>query len=194
MEKKNITTIFWATLGTLATGVIIAYFSHVMEYSWFVSNEPQSSALIETSINQSTKDKPLAIFCRMDKGDKNLIYRAGEIMRLYINANQSCQLRIIYKLADGRLVLFEDNLQVKESDTGRFVEIGNGYEVSPPFGKEAIYIFAQKDAFQELATHQDTDGYLFITEGLPETLERTRGFKKIGVFEEAFLNITTSAN
>ncbi len=135
-------------------------------------------------------DTALAVFCRTDKGRDGLQYKAGETMRLYFRATQPCYLRIIYRLADGSLVLFDDDRRLSAAEAGSEIEIGDGYEATEPFGEETLYVFAQSAPFAPLQTRLE-DGYRYITEGLPSTLSKTRGFKKKNRFAEDSLVITT---
>lgn len=155
--------------------------------------DPNQGNLTRKKAEQATgalSDTTLRIAVKTDKGTENLRYRTGETMRLYFKTNQPCHIRIIYRLADGSLVLFDDDRQLNAAETGRFVEIGSGYEASPPFGEEALYVFAQSGPFPALKTTIQ-NGYTLVSEGLPETLRKTRGFKKKYRFAEASLKLTT---
>lgn len=142
------------------------------------------------------KDPPLAtpakleLAAKTNKGNTNLTFTTGELFRLYFQVNQPCQLRIIYKLADDRLILLENDRPVNATEIDRWVELGDGYEVSPPYGKEQLYIFAQRSDFPPLQT-ETIEGYQVITEGLPEALKKSRGLKKRQYFVEARLDILT---
>jgi hypothetical protein len=137
-------------------------------------------------------DTTLTIACKSNKGRLNLYFKNGETMRFYVKVSQPCFLRSIYKLADGRLVLFDADRRVAASEVGQWLEIGPGFEATEPFGEERLYVFAQSSDFAPLATSKDSDGYLFIKEGLPEALQKTRGFKKKLRFAEDDLMLKTT--
>jgi hypothetical protein len=139
----------------------------------------------------SPADTTLTIACKSNKGQTNVYFKKGETMRFYFKVSQACTVRTIYKLADGRLVLLDNDRPVNAAQVGKWLEIGEGFEVSEPFGEELVYVFAQTSAFEPLVTSMDSDGYLFIREGLPEALRKSRGFKKKVRFAESSLELNT---
>lgn len=148
----------------------------------------RQGATVSTS---SPADTTLVIACKSNKGRTNLSFVKGETMRFYFKVNQPCTVRTIYKLADGRLVLLDNDRPVSVVQAGKWLEIGEGFEVSEPFGAEQVYVFAQTSAFEPLVTSMDADGYLFIREGLPEALRKSRGFKKKQRFAENSIELST---
>ncbi|MFN0015779.1 MAG: hypothetical protein ACKVU2_14645 [Saprospiraceae bacterium] len=126
----------------------------------------------------------LTIGCKTNKGRGSVYYRAGQDMRFYFTVNLPCYIRAIYKMADGRLVLLADDRQVSAAQTGQWIEIGPGLGVAEPFGDERVYVFAQTTPFSALATRGDAAGNVFITDGLPEALAKTRAFKRKQVYAE----------
>ncbi|MBK6996054.1 MAG: hypothetical protein IPH31_14435 [Lewinellaceae bacterium] len=113
-------------------------------------------------------------------------------MRFYFKVSQACTVRSIYKLADGRLVLLDNDRPVTAAQVGTWLEIGAGFDVSDPYGDERVFVFAQNTAFDPLVTTVDGDGYHFIQEGLPDALRKTRGFKKKKRFAEDSVMLATS--
>ena len=65
------------------------------------------------------------------------------------------------------------------------------FEAAAPFGSERLYLFASTAAFPTLRTQIDPDGYVFIVDGLPQALQKTRGFKKLQQIVETQLNLRT---
>ncbi|MBC7774589.1 MAG: hypothetical protein H7246_04060 [Phycisphaerae bacterium] len=137
-------------------------------------------------------DTALTITCKSNKGRLNLHFKNGETMRFFFKVSQACTVRSIYKLADGRLVLLDNDRPVSAAQVDQWLEIGPGFEVSDPFGDERVFVFAQNAAFEPLVTTTETDGYLFIKEGLPEALRKSRGFKKKRRFAEDSVMLRTS--
>ncbi|AEE48142.1 DUF4384 domain-containing protein [Haliscomenobacter hydrossis] len=133
---------------------------------------------------------PLHITCTSNKGRNNPQFYAGEIMRFYYSVNRPCHVRCIYQLADGRLVLFDEDQQANATQ-GIPTEIGAGFVAAAPFGPERLYLFASTAAFPTLHTKTDPDGYAFIVDGLPQALQKTRGFKKLQQIVETQLNLNT---
>lgn len=144
-----------------------------------------------TPPNRTLLAETLKIECKTNKVGNNLTFRNGEELHLYFRANRICMLRIIYKLADGRLTLLEEDRKVITNELNTWVELGDGYTIEPPYGVEELYIFAQNAPFISVHTETTPDGYTLITEGLPDALNKSRGLKKKQAFSEAILNITT---
>ncbi len=135
----------------------------------------------------------LSLQIRTNKGTDQLQFKEDEEVRLYFQVSRTCKLRTIYKLADGQLILLEDDRAVNAPEIGQWIELGDGFEVAPPFGVEELYVFAQEKDFPTLTT-EEIDGYTFIKTGLPTALSKTRGLKKKNVFVESKLQITTTKN
>ncbi|MCB0631431.1 MAG: hypothetical protein KDD15_16910 [Lewinella sp.] len=148
------------------------------------SSEPTSPPAV-------TKSATLNISATTNKGSKDLHFRNGETMRLFYRVTRPCRVRVIYKLADDRLILFYDDQQITADQVGQDIELGDGFVVAPPYGQEALYLFAQSETFPALITIESDDGYTEIRDGLPDALRKTRGFKKKTYFAETQLAITT---
>ncbi|MEL6655065.1 MAG: hypothetical protein AAFP77_14425 [Bacteroidota bacterium] len=144
----------------------------------------------DSSTLPAVQDK-LELQTQTNKGPGAASFTSTETMRVYYKVNRPCLLRVIYKLADDRLILFEDDRKVTEEQVGKFVELGDGYEAAAPFGQEQMYFFAQSEPFPPLETQMAPDGYLEITEGLQKSLRKTRGFKKKVYQVESVLPIRT---
>jgi len=158
--------------------------------------KPTARKKMEQIAKKSPKIAPktkLQIDIKTQKGKDNLVFNETEEVRVFFKVNKSCKLRTIYKLADDNLILLDNDRQVNEPETNRWVQLGDGFEVAPPFGAEELYIFAAESNFPVLQTKQ-ADGYTLIIEGLPNALRKTRGLKKKQTFAESKLNISTQQN
>lgn len=156
--------------------------------------EKQTSVISQPSSNDelpTSTDAPLVLQVKTNKGKSNLTFKEGETMRLYFKVNRPCNLRIFYRLANGAMVLFDDDRKITKSEIGKYIEIGDGYVAAQPFGKESLYVFAQNTTFEKLKTRTE-NGYVIIEEGLPEALAKSKGFHGLKLSAEAKLEITTS--
>ncbi|HBX50104.1 MAG: hypothetical protein A2275_01040 [Bacteroidetes bacterium RIFOXYA12_FULL_35_11] len=113
-----------------------------------------------------------------NKGSENIIYSAGEKMKLFVRANKECYLRFVYHLADGQRVLLLDNYYIGSDKINKVYELPYEFECSEPFGVEVLQVNAQTENFPQLTTKKQ-DGYDFITDDLTTTLVKTRGMKKV---------------
>ncbi|MEM6631364.1 MAG: hypothetical protein AAF694_16915 [Bacteroidota bacterium] len=129
-----------------------------------------------TLIGETNDPDHLHLECKTNKGKEGLEFVQGEIMRLYVKVSKPCYVRITYMLADGRLVLFKDSFQISEEQVGDFVEIGDGFEASPPFGEEKVFFYAQTEPLNPLPIQTTEDGYQLIAEQSEAQRNNTRGF------------------
>jgi len=151
---------------------------------------------IEETVIKRPKITPttkLQIDIKTQKGKENLVFNETEEVQVFFKVNKSCKLRTIYKLADGNLILLDNDRQINAPETNHWVQLSDDFEVAPPFGAEELYIFAAEINFPVLQTKQE-GGYTLIIEGLPNALRKTRGLKKKQTFAESKLNITTQQN
>lgn len=118
-------------------------------------------------------------------------YRAGESLKLFVQASQPCYVRALYKLADGQVILLAEDKQISEKDIPTWIEVGYGFEVSEPLGEEELHVFAQTQPFEDLKT-LEKDGYRYVLNGLDKALDATRrGLKPQALHTESELKITT---
>jgi len=208
---KSILTILGATIAMLAGIAEISGYSirdwfekevtsHTQNVPSQVPTDTTSSPIIPPDtitteeVEELPKAKPkLQVQIKTQKGDRDLTFKESEEVQLFFKVNRPCKLRTIYRLADGTLILLDNDRLVNKPETNKWVQLSDGFEVAPPFGAEELYIFAQEKDFPVLMT-EEKDGYTIIKEGLPIALSKTRGLKKKPVFAEDKLNITTKKN
>lgn len=123
-----------------------------------------------------------------DRGNENLLYTEGEVMKVYIRVNRECYIRLLYILADGRWTLLYDNYFIDKSKVNQIVEIPTEFECAPPFGAEMLVVIARTDKFSKPNTIVE-DGYEFLdidpqltpetsARSLAEEIRRGKGFKE----------------
>lgn len=162
------------------------------------SESPAPAPIVEKDKKKGTEEPPvkkakLEIQIKTQKGDLNPTFNESEEVHLFFKVNRPCKLRTIYRLADGMLILLDNDRFVNTAETNKWIELSDGFEVAAPFGQEELYIFAQEKDFPVLQT-EEQEGYTIIKEGLPSTLSKTRGLKKKLIFAEDKLKITTKKN
>jgi hypothetical protein len=136
-----------------------------------------------------------------DKGNENVIYKAGETMKVFVRVNREAYIRFLYILADGRWTLLYDDYYIDESKVNQAIEIPEKFECSQPFGAEMLVLIARTEKFEPLETIEE-DGYYFINREpiLPQATARSlasqvRNGEKLNVYKiqqaETKLVITT---
>jgi hypothetical protein len=131
-----------------------------------------------------------------NKGERNLLFAAGEELKLYMRVNQPAYVRIIYLLASGAKVPIEQAYYLDATKVNQTVEYPNAFEISPPFGVEQIFAVAFTEKPDPLPTTKQTIGgeeYDVVSE--VATLVKHRGLKKKNKgleTAEAVISMTTT--
>lgn len=162
--------------------------------------------LPENFIEANTKNKTfneneivggdLKIEVWTNKGRDNLLYTAGDTLRLYIRANKECYVRFVYYLADGSSVLLLDDFYLGIDKVNKVYQLPDEFICADPYGAEMLQVNAQTEKFAPLVTTYKY-GYNFITEDIGEIIKKNRGFKKLDdkiMKAENRLVITTMSN
>ncbi len=133
-----------------------------------------------------------------NKGDRNLIFREGEEMHLYVRVNAPANIRFIYHLANGMRTPLYKSYYINESKVNRTVELPDVFECAPPFGVEKLQIFASSESLPPLNTKMvniEGEQYEVLAEDIKEFLANTRGMikkkTKVAQSAERVLTITT---
>lgn len=113
-----------------------------------------------------------------NKGDENLIYQEGDLLKLFVRVNRESYIRVIYHMADGSRVLLVNNYYISSDKVNKVYELPFEFECAEPFGVETLQLNAQTKEFDALNVTEQY-GYDFISDGLPQILVNTRGFKKV---------------
>ncbi len=138
---------------------------------------------------QSSAPNALTLSARINEGSQNVSFATGETIELFTQVNKPCTLRILYMLADGQMILVEKDRIVNSTEINQQIEIGDGYEVAAPYGKETFIILASTKDFPTLNTIEE-DGYTKIIEPT-KTLQKIRGIKPKVYFQQTSIHIET---
>jgi hypothetical protein len=138
-----------------------------------------------------------------NKGNENLIYTAGETMKVFVRVNREAYVRLLYILADGRWTLLYDDLYIDKSKVNRAVEIPDEFECAPPFGAEMLVVIARTEKFEPLETVEE-DGYQFVNKepivpqatarSLASKVRNEKGMKPKKQSQIATLNLSLQAD
>ena len=174
-------------IGTLKDnfGKIVATSEAFVPLTWFQTSEvnymPENFQEVYTKMRVFGKGEmikgDLNLEVLTNKGEDNLLYTEGEILKFYVRVNKECYLRFIYNTADGQKVLLLDNYYIAENMVNKMVELPFEFECAAPFGIETLLASAQSSQFTALSITR-TDGYDFINNDLDEVLINTRSFRK----------------
>lgn len=112
-------------------------------------------------------------------------YRAGEKIKIFLRGNKPFYARVVYKQADGSLVQILPNPYRRENyfQGGVIYEIPSGpdrfeLEVTPPFGKENIIVYASTGQLGSVEL-EPAGGVYKIKTVLEELADKTRGVQII---------------
>jgi hypothetical protein len=121
-------------------------------------------------------DQGLQVKVWTNKGSEDPLFRQGDSMWVYIDANRPCYIRLIYYLADGRKTLLVDNYQITPEKVNIPIRYPDPFICDAPYGQETLQLNAQTESFSPLNTEYK-DGYLFISDDMQTILENVRGMK-----------------
>jgi hypothetical protein len=123
---------------------------------------------------------PLQVQVWTDKKE----YRQGENMRVFLRGNAPFFARLVYRDASGRLLQLLPNRDRTQNYflPNTLYEIpaaGDTFamEVSPPFGSEAMIVYASSTPLGEVPLEAAEEGVFVIKESLEQVAVQTRGIK-----------------
>ncbi len=135
-----------------------------------------------------------------NKGNRDLLFKEGERLRIFVRVNQPAYVRCIYHLANGMRTPLVENFYIGKELVNKPVEISRDYEIvcAAPFGVERLQIFASTEKFPPLELRElELDGQMYqvLAQDLPQFLALTRGFirkkKQNAKSAERVLTVTT---
>ena len=133
-----------------------------------------------------------------NKGDKNLLFKNSETMKLYVRVNTPCYISFIYHLVSGYRTPLYENYYIDNTKVNKVVELPDEFICSPPFGVEKLQIFGSTNKMPVIKTTTtmiEGQEYDIVAEDLPSFLASTRGFLKKRTDEvkvaERVITITT---
>ena len=118
-----------------------------------------------------------------DRGDGG-VYRQGELMYVYLQANHDCYVRLIYTQADGTNIQIFPNAHDKDNKIRKgktYVIPDKGdkfeFEVTGPFGAEVLQVFASTEPLPALPGEETADGLLVLDGSREAVVNTTRGLR-----------------
>lgn len=162
-EIKIIVNIHDINSGKLLAGTELKFDPKILTESLSLKPENYESALVvqEAFGQQEIVSSQLQVEAWTNKGSENLIYAAGDMMKVFIRVNREAHVRLLYILADGRWTMLYNDLYIDNSKANQAVEIPDEFECAPPFGAEMLVVIARTEEFEPLETIEE-DGYQFI--------------------------------
>lgn len=131
-----------------------------------------------------------------NKGNRNLVYTAGEELRFYLRVNRPAWVRIVYLLQNGAKVPVEQAYFIDASKVNLAVEYPDAFEISAPFGVESMHATAFTNKPPRLHTSMKIfsgEEYEVLSQGMAG-LVKHRGIKrkrKRDQVAEAAVTLTT---
>jgi hypothetical protein len=183
------------------SGKILASAENFLPLSWLDErkiaclppNYQSAIALDKELATDELTGEGLVIKLWTDKGNSNPVYRNDELMKVWVQVNRPCFVRLIYYLADGSRVLLLDSWYVDEEKVNTPYLLPQRFVCAAPFGAEVLQMVAQTEQFRPLAVKSE-GGYDFISDSDKQIMIATRGMKKEKpalLIAEKRMNITT---
>lgn len=127
------------------------------------------------------QDAKLQVKLKADRGEGG-IYRKGDKLFLFLQANLDCYVRIIYHQVDGTLIQIFPNRFHPDSriEKGRVYQIppenpAFHFEISEPFGVEMIKVFASTVPLDTQVGERLDQGFRLLKEDPSALVRHTRG-------------------
>lgn len=132
-------------------------------------------------------------------GDKQT-FQHGDVISFLISLDRDAFVLMIYEDAEHNILQIIPNRyrQSNRYETGLFMSVPNRDEpfefvVSPPFGKETIWVFASENPFPELRGVELENGLKKLSDSFPAILSKIRAEKPGRFYGETSTTITTAA-
>lgn len=182
LDGKNLKVI--ANLNNEKTGITIASIEEFFPLTWLTENgieylpgNYQSAIKLEKELSSNEiVNSGLMVKLWTNKGMENPVYKQGEKMQVYVQADQPCYLRLIYFTADGNKWLLKDSWYLDETKINKPYLLPGSYTCTPPFGAEILQLVAQTEPFKKLDT-EVSGGNTIILGDDHSAIEITRGMK-----------------
>ncbi len=174
------------------SGKEIGSFSNkTLPLRWFTANK---TSFIPAEFEPTMADKKvieqnmvsdklgLAIEVTTNKGKDNLMFKQGDLVEVFIKVNKPCDVRILYRQADGLLTLLGE-VKIDKNQTNRSISLGSSPCI-PPFGRESLIVYASNERFgtlniekRKVQNSSQTESYEIdvITNSLEEACKITSG-------------------
>lgn len=142
---------------------------------------------------RSAAEEPLKV--QLSVSRPSLTYAEDETLRVSVTTNKECYLRLIYSDASGKDVIIFPNYQHRDDQLKGGVEysIPTKFQITPPFGKEALHAFVSSEKFSSFVGVDRGDGLFILNEPIKDVLTKLRAGSIFGEYAEQKLEITTQA-
>ena len=155
--------------------------------------------IINFSHADTAIDNTIGIEVTTHLGDKQT-FQKGDVISFLISLDRDAYVLMIYEDAEHNLLQIIPNRyrQSNRYDTGLFISVPNRDEpfefvVSPPFGKETVWVFASEQSFAELQGMELENGLRKLSDSLPDILAKIRAKQSKHLYGETSTTITTAA-
>ena len=176
----------------------------VKKYTGLVSYSLVATGLlILVSVNpvvaESVVQNSIDIEVTTHLGDKQT-FQQGDVISFLVSLDRDAFVLMIYEDAERNLVQIIPNRhrQNNRFETGLFMAVPNRDEpfefvVSPPFGKETVWVFASEKAFPKLRGTEMENGLKKLSDNFPSIVSKIRTNQSQQLYGEASTTITTTA-
>jgi hypothetical protein len=135
----------------------------------------------------------LKLELRTNKGINNILYLENETMKIAFKVSEPCYLRLVYRMADDKLVLLRNDYKVTTTEVNHWVELPQDFVCAAPFGTENLLAYASKKEFPPVNIEKIGE-YRFINEELSDVIDKSQSKKSKGQTAEKRITIITQEN
>ncbi len=107
------------------------------------------------------------------KGNKSLVFKEGEELKLFINVSMPSYIRLINIWSDGTQLSLLENYYIPDAEVNQQIELPFEWQTACPCGVEYIKIVAQNKPFEPIDLRSE-DGLDYIETDITEIMANTR--------------------
>jgi len=133
----------------------------------------------------------LTVQLAVDRTDRT--YHEDDTLRVTVETNLDCYIRLIYRDAAGQNVVIFPNYQDRNDKVAarRQYPVPTQFGITPPFGRERLHAFVSTEKFPEVASVDRGDGLHVLKEPIEQIMERFRQNGYLGDYAERSIEIVT---
>ena len=135
----------------------------------------------------------LKLELRTNKGINDILYIENETMKIAFKVSGPCFIRLVYRMADDKLILLRNDYKVTVAEVNQWVELPQDFVCAAPFGTENLLAYASKKEFPAINIEKIGE-YRFINEDLSEVIDKSQSKKAKGQTAEKRITIITQEN
>ncbi len=134
---------------------------------------------------------PLTVQLAVNKADNT--YRESDTLRVSVETNLDCYIRLVYSDASGNNVIIFPNYQDRSDKVAAHRQhlVPTQFGITEPFGRERLHVFVSTEKFPDVHSVDRGDGLRILQEPIEDIVKRFRQNGNLGDYAERSIDIVT---